>query len=141
LQKGNLVKQGNVSELLQESEQIELGMSQAEELEKAQHILQQAQERGATWLGRMRIETNRKGLPILMIDARGQHSAEINAILAHNNLFAAEIHPREGSLEDLYLKAIASQESAHIGMEALAESPNQADIDAEISSSGKGSSK
>jgi len=142
LQKGNLVKQGNVHDLLQETEQIELGMSQTEEMEKARHILQQAQERGATWIGPIHTETNRKGLPILVIDAPRQRSAEINALLAHNDLFAAEIHPREGSLEDLYLKAIAPQQNVnHIGMEALAESPDLSDIDTEISSSGKGSSK
>ncbi len=142
LQKGNLVKQGNVNELLRESEQVALRMGQEGELEKAQYILQQVQEQGATWLGQMRIENNRKGLPILLIDAPGNRSAEINAILAHNNLFAAEIHPQEGSLEDLYLKAIATAASgAHIGMEALAESPEQGEIAHEVSHSGKGGRK
>jgi ABC-2 type transport system ATP-binding protein len=142
LQKGNLVKQGNVNDLLRENEQIELGMSQAEELEKALQILQQAQERGASWLGNMHTETNRRGLPTLVIDAPIQHSAEINALLAHNNLFAAEIHPREGKLEDLYLKAVASQQNiSHIGMEALAENPELMSSDTEISSSGRGRSK
>ena len=32
---------------------------------------------------------------------------EINKLLAHNNLFAAEVHPLEGSLEAVYLQATA----------------------------------
>ena len=44
-------------------------------------------------------------------------------LLAQNNLFAAEIHPYQGSLEDLYLQEVATS-SSQIGLspdvEALA---------------------
>lgn len=41
---------------------------------------------------------------MLRIDAPKARSAEINALLAANNLFAAELHPYEGSLEDVFLQ-------------------------------------
>ena len=50
-------------------------------------------------------------------------SPEVNMLLAQNNLFAAEIHPYQGSLEDLYLQEVATS-SSQIGLspdvEALA---------------------
>ncbi|HEU5226990.1 MAG TPA: ABC transporter ATP-binding protein, partial [Ktedonobacteraceae bacterium] len=123
LQKGNLVKQGNVNDLLRSSERIEVRMSTAEEAPQALHILQQARGQGSDWIANAAIEPNRHGQPIVIIDAPAQNSAEINRILAHNNLFAAEIHPREGNLEELFLEVTtpSAQAGARVGMEALAE--------------------
>jgi ABC-2 type transport system ATP-binding protein len=125
LQKGNLVKQGNVKDLLRHSEQIEIRLESAQETQNALHIIQQAQERGAEWIHKTHIETNKHGQQILMIDAPTSHSAEINALLAHNSLFAAEIHPHEGSLEDFFLEVTTASTPLNQrigGMEALVRS-------------------
>ncbi|HEV7234952.1 MAG TPA: ABC transporter ATP-binding protein, partial [Ktedonobacteraceae bacterium] len=59
---------------------------------------------------------------IIRIDAPRVRSAEINALLAQNRLFAAEIHPQEGSLEEVFLGLTtqAIPTSNRPGMAALA---------------------
>ncbi len=123
LQKGNLVKQGSVSELLRSSEQIEIRMNEADEAQQAMQILQQAREQGLDWITNITVEANRQERPIVIVSAPSQRSAEVNRLLAHNNLFAAEIHPREGNLEELFLEVTTptAQAGTHVGMEALAE--------------------
>ena len=125
LQKGNLVKQGSVSELLRSSEQIEIRMGKEDETQQALQILEQARGQGADWLAHLAIEPDRQGQPRLILDAPIKHSAEANALLARNNLFAAEIHPREGNLEELFLQVTAHPlpTGVPVGMEALAETP------------------
>jgi ABC-2 type transport system ATP-binding protein len=124
LQKGNLVKQGNVSELLKEDEQVEVRLNSIDETQYATHILQTAREQGASWLMDIQTITNNRNQPILVIEAAASRSAEINAILAQHRLFAAEIHPKEGSLEELYLEVTSpSSPISHAGMEALAGTP------------------
>jgi ABC-2 type transport system ATP-binding protein len=104
MQKGNMVKQGNVGELLQQSEQIEVRLDKEEETHYAINLLQQAQERGAGWLREVQLLSDRQGKLSILVNAPVSHSAEINALLAHNQLFASAIHPREGSLEELFLE-------------------------------------
>ncbi len=126
LHKGNLVKQGNVNELLQNSEQVEVRMSREDQTHYALNILQQAQQRGADWIAHISLERDRYGRLVLMIDTPTMRSPEVNMLLAQNNLFAAEIHPYQGSLEDLYLQEVAtssSQIGPSTGVEALAD-PN-----------------
>ena len=106
LRKGNLIKQGDVKELLREQEQIEIRMNQSVETERAQRLILQFREQRAPWISRVTIEMNKHEQPILMLDAPISYSAEVNMFLAHNNLFAAEIHPREGSLEEIYLQVV-----------------------------------
>jgi len=122
LQRGNLVKQGHVGELLLGSEQVLVRLNAPEEMQAALATLRSARERGADWIGAIRVETNRQGQPILRIDAPKAHSAEINALLAASNLFAAELHPYEGSLEEVYLQLTApTLPGERRGMAALAE--------------------
>ncbi len=136
MQKGNLVTQGNVSELLKEGERVEVRMNKEEEMQQALHLLQQQQENGLEWIRGVRIESNRWKQPVLIVDASSNRSAEINALLAHNELFAAEIHPQQGSLEDLYLEVTTT--STHAGMEALAGTPAEGHTSLpEISETGK----
>jgi ABC-2 type transport system ATP-binding protein len=104
LQRGNLIKQGNVRELLRGSEQVLVRLNAPEETLTALEALRAARERGAGWIGNVVIEPNRQGQPTLRIDAPKARSAEINALLAHDNLFAAELHPYEGSLEEIFLQ-------------------------------------
>lgn len=105
LRKGNLVKQGNVQDLLQGDEEIEVRMATEEQTQAALGILQQLQPRGADWIAGVSIERNRHDQAVLRINAPIVRSPEVNMLLARNNLFAAEIHPHEGNLEELYLQA------------------------------------
>ncbi len=122
LQKGNLIKQGNVSELLRGSEQVLVRLNTSEETQQAKLILQEAKERGADWLRAVHVQIDRQGQPTLRIDAPKSCSTEINALLARNNLFAAELHPYEGSLEEIYLQLTTPSipSGTRIGMAALA---------------------
>ncbi len=122
LKKGNLLKQGNVAELLAASQQVEVRMNRDEETHYALHLIQQTQEQGADWISNAHIEQNSHDQAILIVDAPVDRSAEINALLAHQNVFAAEIHPRAGSLEDLYLEVTTQETVQGVSMEALAPS-------------------
>jgi ABC-2 type transport system ATP-binding protein len=138
LQRGNLVKQGDVSELLRRSEQIEVRMSREDETHYALSLLQQLQTQ-ADWISHVSIERNKQGQLLLLLDAPANRSAEINAFLARQNLFAAELHPREGSLEEVFLELTtpSSPTGTRQGMGALAGLPVQAAPISEIPSSGK----
>jgi ABC-2 type transport system ATP-binding protein len=121
LQKGNLIKQGNVSELLRGSEQIMVRMNDDQDLQQAFAILQTAKEQGAHWFASVSIEKNRRGELTLRVNAPKARSAEVNAMLAHNNLYAAELHPFEGSLEEVYLELTSAPvlTGANTGMASL----------------------
>lgn len=122
LQRGNLIKQGNVRELLRGREQVLVRLHDAGELERAQDALEQARAAGADWIGAMHAERDLHGREMLHIDAPGTHTAEVNWLLAQSEIFAAELRPYEGSLEEVYLQlttpAVVSGE--HLGMAALA---------------------
>lgn len=125
LQKGNLVKQGKVSELLRPTEQVEIRFNREDETQDAANLLQQLREHGLDWISNLHIEPNQKKRPTLLLDAPAHRSAEVNALLARHNLFAAELHPREGSLEEIFLEVTTSTTPAgpHPGMETLAGTP------------------
>lgn len=122
LQRGNLIKQGNVRELLRGKEQVQVRLSEASELERAQGVLEQARAQGADWMGCVHVEKDRQGQEALRIDAPQHYSAEINRLLAQEGLFAAELHPYEGSLEEVYLQLTTPPTVAgeRLGMAALA---------------------
>ncbi|HEY1349927.1 MAG TPA: ABC transporter ATP-binding protein [Ktedonobacteraceae bacterium] len=121
LQRGNLIKQGNVDELLRGREKVLVRLHSAEELVRAQSVLEQAREAGAHWIGALHTERDLHGQEMLHIDAPGTHTAEVNRLLARSEIFAAELHPYAGSLEEVYLQlttpAVVSGE--HLGMAAL----------------------
>ena len=125
MQKGNLIKQGIVAELLRQNEQVVVRFNALADTEQALAILQLAREQGASWIARAHIATLRPHNTALFIDAPRVRSADINAILAHNNLFAAEIHPQEGSLEEVFMEltTAAAPVSNRPGMAALAGVP------------------
>jgi ABC-2 type transport system ATP-binding protein len=127
MRKGNLVKQGMVSELLRNNEQIVVRLNREDETLYAQNVLQQIRTQGADWIQNVHVEPNKQGQPILLIDAPASRSAEINALLARQSLFAAELHPREGSLEEVFIELTTPPISpgAYTGMEALADAPRQ----------------
>ncbi|TMC67206.1 MAG: ATP-binding cassette domain-containing protein [Chloroflexota bacterium] len=128
LQKGNLIKQGEVHELLQQGEQIIVRMNTAGETEQAITLLQQARNQGLPWITLAHMDTNKQNISIIRVDAPRARSAEINAYLARHNLFAAEIRPQEGSLEELFLGLTMPPASISTpprpGMAALARDSN-----------------
>ena len=125
LRKGNLIKQGNVYELLRGQEQVVVRLRDADELERARVVLETARLGGADWIGALHTERGLHGQEVLHIDAPGSHTAEVNRLLARDEIFAAELRPYEGSLEEVYLQlttpAVVSGE--HLGMAALAGEP------------------
>lgn len=141
LRKGNLVKQGSVSELLRAGEQVEVRMGRDDLVPYARAALEQARQEGNDWITDVIIEQNTYNQPILLVNAPTARSAEVNMLLAQRNLFAAEIHPRQGSLEELYLQVTtpSSTTGEHVGMEALAEVTSESA--SEISGTGKGESR
>jgi ABC-2 type transport system ATP-binding protein len=117
LQKGNMIRQGNVSELLRQGEQIEVRLDKDEDTRNALNLLQQARERGADWLGDAQIRQGRQGELKILINAPVSHSAEINQLLARNQLFASAIHPREGSLEEFFLEVTTASKGARLDID------------------------
>ena len=122
LQKGNLIEQGDVRELLRGKEQVLVRLREAGELQRARLLLEQARSRGADWIGSVHTEKDRQGQETLRIDAPKTYSAEVNRLLGQNEIFAAELHPYEGSLEEVYLQLTTPDvvSGEHLGMAALA---------------------
>ncbi len=123
LQKGNLIKQGAVNKLLQQGEQIVIRLNTINETEQALTLLLQNKEREYPWIAHVYMDTSKQHMPVLRVDAPRTRSAELNALLAQHNLFAAEIHPQEGSLEEIFLGLTtppASISPPRPGMAALA---------------------
>src|SRR5947209_1160939 len=69
LQKGNLIKQGAVSELLEQSEQVVVRFSTVEETQQALILLQHAREQGLEWMSNANLETNKQAMPIIHVVA------------------------------------------------------------------------
>ncbi|HTI15056.1 MAG TPA: ATP-binding cassette domain-containing protein [Dictyobacter sp.] len=107
MRKGNLVKQGDVRELLHDKDQIEIRMAQTAEIDMAITHLRHMQEQHAPWITHIAVEYDTHNQAQIIIDAPTTRSSEVNKLLAQQELFAAEIRPREGSLEHVYLQATA----------------------------------
>ena len=120
LQKGNLIKQGNVRELLRGSEQVLVRLNTLEEIQQAKIILEAAKQQGADWISEVHVQVDRQGQSTLLVATPKSYSTQVNAILARNHLFAAELHPYEGSLEEVFLQLTTSSGS-HLGMASLAD--------------------
>ena len=104
LQKGNLLKQGNVDELLREGEQLIVRFDTLEETEQALHILQQAYKDSMPWISDVSKATDQQNT--LALHVRGgstTHSSKLTALLAQSQLFIAEMYPHRTSLEEFYL--------------------------------------
>src|SRR5436305_83738 len=122
LQKGNLIKQGNVRELLRGSEQVLVKLNTLEEIQQAKTILEAAKQQGADWISEVHVQMDRQGQSTLLIDTPKSYSTEINAIIARNHLFAAELNPYDGSLNTAFLQLTTPSvpSGANQGMAALA---------------------
>ena len=123
LQRGNLIMQGNVRELLLGSEQVLVRLNTLDEMHQAKVVLEAAKQQGADWISDIHIQTDRQEQSMLLIDAPKSYSNEINAILARNLLFASELRSYERSLEEIFLQLTApsTPPGLHPGMAALAD--------------------
>lgn len=101
LQRGRLLKQGNVQELLSEGRRLVVRLSTLQETEQALPILQQASQKESQKVSR---GTDKHNLPVLYMDASTTSPQEIAALLARHNLFAFEMYQSEASLEDFFLE-------------------------------------
>ena len=104
LQKGRLLKQGKVQELLHERERLVVRLGTPEETAQAQVILQQASQHEMEWITGVSGGTDKNNLPALFVDAPAARSQEIIALLARRDLFIAEMYQSEASLEDFFLE-------------------------------------
>ncbi len=122
LQKGKLLKQGNVQELLGEGRRLVVRLGTPEENEQALVILQQASQGDMNWIASASSGTDRHDLPALFVDAPASRSREITALLARCNLFIAEMYQSEASLEAFFLEltGAAAGEGSRAGMTTLA---------------------
>jgi ABC-2 type transport system ATP-binding protein len=93
-----------------------------EEIQQAKTILEAAKQKGADWISEVHVQMDRRGQSTLLVDTPKSYSTEINAILARNHLFAAELHPYEGSLEEVFLQLTTPSvpSGAYLGLAALA---------------------
>ena len=108
MKEGSLLAQGEVSDLLSAQIGVQLGFSDPAMLQKAQAALQSAQAT-TPWLRGAKVITPEPGAWVppggqtLFVDAPLEHAAEINALLAEQGVYAAELRRREGSLEQYFL--------------------------------------
>ncbi len=120
LQKGNLLKQGNVDELLREGEQLIVRFDTPEETEEALHILQQASKDSMTWISDINKASDQQNT--LALHVRGgstTQSSKLTALLAQRQLFIAEMYPHRTSLEEFYLDVTnQATKETHSGMAA-----------------------
>ncbi len=113
LKDGNLLAQGSVAELLAAQSGIQLAFADAAQLPRAVEVLRAAAA-ASPWLrGAQYIAPEPGGwVPpggwALLVDAPAERAAEINALLAAQGIFAAELRRREGSLEQYFLSITTS---------------------------------
>ncbi len=100
LNKGELIAEGAVEELLRRKEVIQVRVA---DLERAAALL-----RRLAWVQGVRREDDR-----LLVEAPIARSAEVNAALARQGLYASEIRPLETTLEAFFLQV--TQEEADNG--------------------------
>lgn len=115
LQKGCMVKQGEVRDLLRQGERLLVRMNTPEEARVALTCLQKGRERGAKWITQINNEDSTE----LQIEAPVTRASEIVALLAQQQLYLAEIRPQENSLEEFFMDLVAPEESK-AGIAALA---------------------
>lgn len=135
LQRGHLLKQGNVTELLNEGEQLILRLDTSEEMETALRILQQARPDSMPWISTVNEAPDQKNTLVLSIRGNQVPSSKLTAFLAQNQLFVAEMYRCRIDLEEFYLK-VTNQASKEI-LPASADLAAPASVRPELTNSGK----
>jgi ABC-2 type transport system ATP-binding protein len=92
LKEGRILAEGTVEELLQRGQGVEVRVQS--DPQQAIEILQSVE-----WIGAVTQQDD-----LLIIDAPGSRTAEINALLARQDVLVKEIHAREESLEAFFLE-------------------------------------
>src|SRR5579871_1858550 len=116
LNRGTLVAQGEVQQLLAAQGGIQLGFAQPELLQQAANVLHALTGTAeAPWLRGIRYIQPEPGAwtpPggwLLLVDAPPEQAAAINGILGAQGVYAAEVRRREASLEQFFLALTAGQ--------------------------------
>ncbi|HEY7342778.1 MAG TPA: ABC transporter ATP-binding protein [Ktedonobacterales bacterium] len=104
LQKGTLIKQGSVQELLKEGRRLVVRLGTAEETARALVVLQEATWGDMHWIAEVSSGNDKQSRPALFVDAPDARSPEISALLSQNDLSVAEMYQSVGSLEDFFLE-------------------------------------
>lgn len=103
LQKGHMLKQGEVNDLLRGGERLLIRMDNGDQTTAAAALLRQAQQDGASWIA----SVNSMQGPFLRVEAPVARSSEIVALLARKELYLAEIRPEQNSLEEVFIQLVA----------------------------------
>jgi ABC-2 type transport system ATP-binding protein len=108
LKEGTLLAQGTVSELLASQSGLQLAFAQPEELVRAVEVLR-AVAAEHPWLRGAQYVQPEPGAWVppggwaLLVDAPIERAPELNALLAAQGIYAAELRRREASLEQFFL--------------------------------------
>jgi ABC-2 type transport system ATP-binding protein len=111
LQKGRVITQGEVSDLLRQSERLLVRMNTSLEAQAALIYLRALR---VDWLTQVEQQSE-----TLEIAAPTTRASEIVALLAQQQLYLAEIRPQQSSLEEIFMDLVAPTENT-AGMAALA---------------------
>ena len=112
LQKGRVITQGEVSNLLQQGTRLLVRMNTSVEAQAALVCLRAS--RDTDWLTQIDLQGE-----TLEITASATHASEIVALLAQRQLYLAEIRPQQANLEEIFMDLVAPEENK-AGMTALA---------------------
>ena len=125
LQKGKLIKQGKVQDLLSEDQRLVVRLGTPEETEQALAVLQQASQNGLQ-LGEVRSDIGKHDRPVISLNVPAERSREIAALLARHDLFTVEMHQSEASLEAFFLEltGTAAGEGSRVRQEAPVDAPH-----------------
>lgn len=104
LQRGKLLRQGYVQELLSEHQQLVLRLKTADETRRARQVLEQAAQQGANWIGSIHEETDERGRSILCLAVPEEKSTNLSEILARQQLYIAAMYPQQSNLEEFFLQ-------------------------------------
>lgn len=104
LQRGKLLRQGYVQELLSEHQQLVLRLKTADETRQARLVLDQAAQQGASWIGAVQEETDERGRNVLCLAVPEEKSASLCELLAHRQLYIAAMYPQQSNLEEFFLQ-------------------------------------
>jgi hypothetical protein len=107
MKEGTLLAQGEVGDLLSAQIGVQLGFADPAQLPLALATLQAAATtpwlRGASLAAPESGSWVPPGGQILFVDAPLERAADVNALLAEQGIYAAELRRREGSLEQYFL--------------------------------------
>lgn len=108
MNRGQVVVQGKVQDLLRDTERIEMRLAQSEQTQAALILLEQTRAQGAEWLRELSLRTDAQQRPYLVIGANAEYTSAITLLLTQHQLPIAEIHPQEKSLEEFFLQNVAT---------------------------------